>query len=235
MTVEKDGPKDMAEGLHSLASVRRVNPFRVIEPEGLPLRDRNDEDLMLMHGEGSEEAFEELVRRHQKGVFNYMHRMVQNRHIAEELTQEAFLALVKNARRYEPTAKFTTYLYAIASNIVSKEWLRAKRRPKLFSLTSLWKSKSNQDDDFDPLEHLADARVSIAEDFEHIEVSEAVNEALQELPDHQREAFVLLRFRNLSYQEISDITDSPVGTVKSRVVRAERALRPLLARFKEYL
>ncbi|MCC6144715.1 MAG: hypothetical protein IT368_12990 [Candidatus Hydrogenedentes bacterium] len=59
-----------------------------------------------------------------------MFRMVQNRHIAEELTQEVFLALVRNAGRYEPTAKFTTYLYTIASNIVSKEWARQKRRPK---------------------------------------------------------------------------------------------------------
>ena len=235
MTVEGDGQNNMPEGVHSLAPVRSANPFRVIEPEGLPLRDRGDEDLMLMHGEGSEEAFEELVRRHQRGVLNYMYRMIQNRHVAEELTQEAFLALVKNAKRYEPTAKFTTYLYAIASNIVSKEWLRAKRRPRLFSLTSFWRSKSNQDEEFDPLEHLGDARADIEENFERTEVSEAVNEALQELPDHQREAFVLLRFRNLSYEEISDITDTPVGTIKSRVVRAERALRPLLARFKEYL
>jgi len=235
LTVEGDGQNGMAEGLQKLAPLRSVTPFRVIEPEGLPLRDRGDEDLMLMHGEGSEEAFEELVRRHQKGVLNYMYRMVQNRHVAEELTQEAFLALVKNAKRYEPTAKFTTYLYAIASNIVSKEWLRVKRRPKLFSLSSFWNSKSNEDDEFDPLDHLSDARADVEEDFERAEVSEAVNGALRELPDHQREAFVLLRFRNLSYQEISDITDTPVGTVKSRVVRAERALRPLLARFREYL
>ena len=235
MTVEGDGKKGMAEGLQKLAPVRSVTPFRVIEPEGLPLRDRGDEDLMLMHGEGSEDAFEELVRRHQKGVLNYMYRMVQNRHVAEELTQEAFLALVKNAKRYEPTAKFTTYLYAIASNIVSKEWLRVKRRPKLFSLSSFWNSKSSEGDEFDPLEHLSDAHADVEEDFERAEVSEGVNGALRELPDHQREAFVMLRFRNLSYQEISDITDTPVGTVKSRVVRAERALRPLLARFREYL
>jgi RNA polymerase sigma-70 factor (ECF subfamily) len=75
---------------------------------------------MLEHARGSEEAFEELVRRHQRGVLNYMYRMVQNRQIAEELAQEVFVALVKNAQRYEPMAKFTTYLYAIASNIVSK-------------------------------------------------------------------------------------------------------------------
>jgi RNA polymerase sigma-70 factor (ECF subfamily) len=62
-----------------------------------------------------------------------------------------------------------------------------------------------------------------------------VNAALRELPEHQREAFVLRRFQDLSYEEIAEITDSPVGTVKSRVVRAERALRPLLARFRDYV
>jgi RNA polymerase sigma-70 factor (ECF subfamily) len=235
LTVEGNGQSEMAEGLKKLAPQRSVSPFRVIEPEGLPLRERSDEDLMLLHGEGSEEAFEELVRRHQKGVLNYMYRMVQNRHVAEELTQEAFMALVKNAKRYEPTAKFTTYLYAISSNIVSKEWLRAKRRPKLFSLSSFWNAKSNDEDEFNPLEHLSDSHADVGEGLERVEVSEAVNGALQELPDHQREAFVLLRFRNMSYQEISEVTDTPVGTVKSRVVRAERALRPLLSKFREYL
>ena len=88
-----------------------------------------DEQLMLDHGNGSEEAFAELMRRHQRGVLNFVYRMVQNRQIAEEITQEVFLALVKNAQRYTPTAKFTTYLYTIASNMISKEWLRRKRRP----------------------------------------------------------------------------------------------------------
>jgi RNA polymerase sigma-70 factor (ECF subfamily) len=62
-----------------------------------------------------------------------------------------------------------------------------------------------------------------------------VNAALRELPEHQREAFILRRFRDLSYEEIAEVTNSPIGTAKSRVVRAERALRPLLERFREYL
>jgi len=126
----------MAEGLTNLVMLPGVERFRVLSPAGVPVRQRSDEDLMLEHGRGSEAAFEELVRRHQRGVLNYMYRMIQNRQVAEELSQEVFLALVKNGPRYEPTAKFTTYLYTIASNVVSKEWLRAKRRPKLFSLAS---------------------------------------------------------------------------------------------------
>ena len=90
-------------------------------------------------------------------------------------------------------------------------------------------------DGFDPLEHIGDERANTLVSFQRGEVSEAVNQALRELPEHQREAFVLRRFRDLSYEEIAAVVNAPVGTVKSRVVRAERALRPLLERFREYL
>ncbi len=224
----------MAEGLRPrIAEIPREPRFRVIGPEGCPLSEWNDEALMLEHGRGSEEAFALLVQRHQKSVLNYVFRMVRNRHIAEELTQEVFVALVKNGQRYQPTAKFTTYLYTIASNIVSKEWARQKRRPRFFSLSAWW--SQGGDDGFDPLEHIGDERANVVTGFQRGEISEAVNAALKHLPEHQREAFVLRRFQELAYHEIAEILDVPVGTVKSRVVRAERALRPHLERFREYV
>ncbi len=82
---------------------------------------------------------------------------------------------------------------------------------------------------------MGDDRIDIVRDFERGEISEAVNEALMNLPEHQREAFVLHRFQDLPYQEVAEIMDVPVGTVKSRVVSAERSLRPHLERFREYL
>lgn len=190
---------------------------------------------MLEHGRGSEEAFTLLVERHQKPVLNYIYRMVQNRQVAEEITQEVFLALVKNAHRYQPTAKFTTYLYTIASNMVSKEWLRRKRRPILLSLFSNWNSSDSDGSTFHPLEHVPDEKSDTLSIFKKSEVSRAVNDALENLPDHQREAFVLRRFQDLSYIEIAEITGVPVGTAKSRVVRAERGLRPYLEKFREYV
>ena len=223
----------MAEGLKRANTRPQPGRFALVGPEGAPLSEWNDEALMLAHGKGDEAAFAELLKRHQKGVLNYIFRMVQNRHVAEELTQEVFLALVRNGSRYQPLAKFTTYLYTIASNIVSKEWLRQKCRPRLLSLSSWssWKS----DDSFDPLDHVPDERANVLTAFTRDEVNEAVNKALQNLPEHQREAFVLRRFRDLSYDEIAAIVNAPVGTVKSRVVRAERALRPHLTRYHEYM
>ena len=223
----------MADGLNNVVQLKPEPTLRVVERGEGPLRDWSDEALMLEHGKGSEDAYSVLVHRHQRGVLNYTFRMVQNRHIAEELTQEVFLALVKNAGRYKPTAKFTTYLYTIASNIVSKEWARRKRRPKFFSLSSWW----NQEDDesFNPQDHICDERANVLAAFQRGEISEAVNEALRHLPEHQRETFVLRRFQDLSYEEISEVLEVPVGTIKSRIVRAERALRPYLEKFREYI
>jgi RNA polymerase sigma-70 factor, ECF subfamily len=224
----------MAEGQRNAEAGSNIRPFRVIESEGVAIADMGDEALMLAHCDGNEAAFAELVRRHQRGVLNFIYRMVNNRHVAEELTQEVFMALVRNTERYQPTAKLTTYMYTIASNIVSKEWLRQKRRPKFLSL-SAWTNWKGDNDTFDPMESVGDERANTLLSFQRGEVSEAVNRALKELPEHQREAFVLRRFRDLSYEEIAAIVNAPVGTVKSRVVRAERALRPLLERFREYV
>ena len=207
---------------------------RVAEAAAPAIGEVTNEELMLAHGRGDEASFDELVNRHQRGVLNYFFRMLQNRQISEELTQEVFLALIKNGRRYKPTAKFTTYLYTIASNMVSKEWLRRKRRPKMLSLFVPWNGRQG-DGGFHPLEHVRDDRADTMAAFRQDEVSEAVNDALLHLPEHQRESFILRRFQDLSYQEIARIMRVPVGTAKSRVVRAERALRPLLAPYREYL
>ena len=224
----------MAEGLRNVSTPRKVTGLRVVKRETGPLKEWSDEALMLDHGKGNEQAFAELVRRHQGGVLNFTYRMVQNRHIAEELTQEVFVALVKNAQRYQPLAKFTTYLYTIASNIVTKEWNRQKRRPQLLKLFG-WLPGRNNEEENDPLSQLVDEKASVVAAFQQGEISEAVNVALGYLPTHQREAFVFRRFQELSYQEISEILAVPVGTIKSRVVRAERALRPHLERFREYI
>lgn len=223
----------MREGSKQVQTAQARPGLRLVESGGVPVAEMGNEDLMLAHGEGCEAAFSELVSRHQRGVLNYVYRMVQNRQIAEEITQEVFLALVKNAQRYKPTAKFTTYLYTIASNMVSKEWLRRKRRPKVFSLFAPWGGRESES--FHPLDHVKDEKADTVRLFKKGEVSAAVNEALKQLPEHQREAFVLRRFQDLSYKEIAEVTRVPIGTAKSRVVRAERALRPLLADYREYV
>ncbi|MCK5861346.1 MAG: sigma-70 family RNA polymerase sigma factor [Candidatus Hydrogenedentes bacterium] len=228
----------MRKNEQALKTDTNVTPLLRSLPEHgttLPPREMEDDALLFAYKEGSESAFEELVRRYQQKIFLYIYRMLQNKHIAEELTQEVFLALVKNINRYNPQGKFAAYLFAIASNKVHKEWEQRKRRPKFFSL-SFWSNNPNAaHDGASPLDTIPDTKACVEKSFKRKEVSDAVHEALKHLPERYREAFVLRRFLDLSYNEIADITDCPIGTAKSRVVRAERKLRPYLLHFREYL
>ncbi|HOJ69516.1 MAG TPA: RNA polymerase sigma factor [Candidatus Hydrogenedentes bacterium] len=198
----------------------------------VPLSSLSDEELMLLFGNGRQEAFEELVRRHHKPVYGYIYRMVQNRHIAEELTQDVFLGLVQNAQRYTPTAKFTHYLYSIASRLVYREWNQRKRRPLLFSL---FRGRSEDEDGDEFVDTLPDGRASIREKLERDEIVSAITEALAKIPPVYREPYILHRFQDLSYEEIVEILGCPLGTVKSRIFRAEKMLQPLLEPYRAYL
>jgi len=198
----------------------------------VPLSSLSDEELMLLFGNGRQEAFEELVRRHHKPVYGYIYRMVQNRHIAEELTQDVFLGLVQNAQRYTPTAKFTHYLYSIASRLVYREWNQRKRRPLLFSL---FRGRSEEEEGDEFVDTLPDGRASIREKLERDEIVSAITEALAKIPPVYREPYILHRFQDLSYEEIVEILGCPLGTVKSRIFRAEKMLQPLLEPYRAYL
>lgn len=209
-----------------------------VRKEEISLSEWTDEALMLAFGEGNEEAFEELVRRYQKSIFNYMYRMVHNWHIAEELTQEVFTALVHNADRYQPTAKFSTYVFTIASHTLSRERFRNKRRSLIFDFSAWWRSRDFSEEneiEWRKIEQQADPKANVWNNAKNAEISEAINEALKRIPAHQREAFVLKRLLDLPYEEVASILDVPIGTAKTRVVRAEKALRPFLQHFREYL
>ncbi len=225
-----------------MAKTVKKETARAIKPPSLKLADTppvwaemGEHALMRAHQEGSEASLEEPIHRYQRIIFGYIYRMLQNKHIAEELTQEVFLALVRNADRYVDQGKFASYLFAIASNKIHKEWEQRRVRPAFFSLSFWSGSPETEDGEPTPLEVLSDDKACVVTAFKRGEISDAVNEALKHLPEHYREAFVLRRFMDLSYEEIAEITDCPVGTVKSRVVRAERGLRPYLERFREYL
>jgi RNA polymerase sigma-70 factor (ECF subfamily) len=216
---------------------QRPAHLRVISERGQPTdySVQDDDTLMLAYQQGSEEAFEELVHRYQRSIFSYVFRMLQNRHIAEEVTQEVFLALVRNSDRYAPQGKFSSYLFAIASNKIYKEWEQRRRRPRFFSLSFWNNDNASSDGGLSPLDVLDDKNACVEKACERSEISKAINDALKHLPTHYREAFVLRRFQDLSYDEIAEILDCPVGTIKSRVARAEKGLRPYLEKFREYL
>jgi RNA polymerase sigma factor (sigma-70 family) len=167
----------------------------------------SDEHLMLAFSKGSPDAFSELFRRYKQAIYGFFRRRVADPSHAEELTQEAFLALVRSGSRYEPRALFRTYLYAIALKI-----LRGHRRKAAFRSTFL----GHRDQ---------------APDVLHYDGTESalwVRRAVAKLDPINREILMLREFEQLSYAEIADLLRLPVNTVRSRLFRARLALRSLL-------
>jgi RNA polymerase sigma-70 factor (ECF subfamily) len=182
-----------------------------------------DEDLMLRTGRGDVEAFEALVARHQSGLVNYFFRLYWDRYRAEDQAQEVLLKVYNHARDYQPTAKFTTYLYRIAHNCWVDDLRRTKRERNQVSLDV-------QDAEGASLRDLVFASGDDPRDeARKEEVVEAVIRAVDALPDEHKAVFVLSEIEGMSYLAISRILEIPEGTVKSRMHAAVGKLRERLA------
>ncbi len=162
---------------------------------------------MLEFCKGSREAFGELFKRYKQPIFGYFCRRVPERALAEELTQETFLALYRAGGRYEVKALFRTYLYAVAMKI-----LQAQRRKASFR-SAFW-GKSEKADG-------TSAR-------DATESNLWVREAIGKLGAVDREMLMLREFEQLSYAEITELLKLPLNTVRSRLFRSRMALRDLL-------
>jgi RNA polymerase sigma-70 factor (ECF subfamily) len=201
--------------------------------EDAPLEERSDEDLMLLYAEGEAAAFEILVARHEKPVFNYILRSCGRRGIAEELLQEVFMRVIKSAPRYKQTAKFTTWLYTIARNIC----IDRARKDGRYTEMSLDRKVGG--DEGDEGAAFVDLLVDEDADASHVHYDRALfrerlQEALAELPEEQREVFLLKIISGKKFREIAEIVDSPVPTCKSRMRYALKALRGHLADYRDY-
>jgi len=166
-----------------------------------------DERLMLSFAEGRAEAFGALFSRYKQPVFGFFRRRVTDPGLAEEMAQETFLAVLKAAGRYEQTALFRTWLYAIAFRI-----LRAHRRKAAFRAVFLG------------------ARDEAAEPAAagSVDVDVMMRLAVRKLDELDREVLLLREFEHLSYAEIADVLRVPLNTVRSRLFRARTALHGLL-------
>ncbi len=188
---------------------------------------RTDEELMLAFREGDSRAFEPLVVRHRRGLFNFLLRSVQNRSRAEELLQEVFLRVVRSRARYQQTAKFTTWVYTIARNLCVDE----SRRQKFRRTVSLDAPRGKRDDGggVSMLDQTAAQQVGTDEAAEGPRIQNRVAAAVARLPDDQREVFLMRQISGLSFKEIGRAVGAPENTVKSRMRYALEKLRNELA------
>lgn len=184
------------------------------------LRGMSDEELMRQLQSGVEEAFNILVDRYRDRLASYLYHFLHDDKQAEDLLQETFLRLFRNRHSYEPIAKFSTWLYTIAGNLARSEY-RRRRRHRTTSL-----HVSGDGDEYElpiPSESLAPDRY--AERGIH---SVSIQNALDRLGEDFREVVVLRDVQLLSYEEISEITGLPMGTVKSRINRGRAKLQEML-------
>jgi RNA polymerase sigma-70 factor (ECF subfamily) len=179
-----------------------------------------DEALMGRYARGDAAAFELLYRRHELRVWRYLERSVRNKATADELMQEVWFAVARDALRYEPTARFTTWLFTIAHNRMIDS-IRASR-PHL-SLDSVGYEAAVVIQQFTAEPGAGPLAGAVAE-----EQSAAILKAIEHLPREQREAFLLQIEAELGVEEIAAITGNSFETTKSRLRYARTKLRELL-------
>ncbi|HEY3294441.1 MAG TPA: sigma-70 family RNA polymerase sigma factor [bacterium] len=178
-----------------------------------------DEDLILAFQNGDVSAFEEIVRRYRDPLFNFVVRLLGDAFFSEDIVQETFLRVYRNRHRYHQVAKFSTWIYTIASNLAKTELRRRKVR-NFFSISS----KGEDEKDYD----LVDTSSDIERDVDGALKSEIILKEINALPYHFKEAVLLRDIQDLSYEEISQILNVPLGTVKSRVNRGRSRLQKRL-------
>ena len=166
---------------------------------------------------GETEAFEDLVRAHEKTVYNLALRMTGNPQDAEDMAQEAFLKAYRSLPEFRGESKFSVWLYRIVSNVCLDHLRRQSRRPAVSLTTEDEEGEAQQWDV--PDESLSPERL-----LEQKLTREAVQKGLRQLPEEQRQILLLREIKGLSYEEIGDILELEPGTVKSRIFRARKRL-----------
>lgn len=188
-----------------------------------------DERLMERFQNGNAAAFQALVDRHGGRIFNFVLRHVRDRAAAEDLTQEVFLRVVKNARSFRAQSKFTTWLYTIARN----QCIDALRKAKHRRHAALDKPLGHEADGATLLDLIADDQPDQGAELRDRRFVGALESALAQLPEEQREVFLMREVEGLKFREIADVMGIPENTVKSRMRYALEALRGHLARFED--
>jgi RNA polymerase sigma factor (sigma-70 family) len=180
----------------------------------------SDESLMARYGRGDAAAFEQLYRRHEMRVWRYLERNVRNRATADELMQEVWFAVARDATRYEASAGFTTWLFTIAHNRMIDSIRATRQQLSLETVGYEAQSVVGQ--------LTADPGAGPFAQAVSRDQAGALMQAVAALPGEQREAFLLQVEGDLSVEEIATITDSSFETTKSRLRYARTKLRELL-------
>ena len=196
--------------------------------------DATDEALMARFNGGDRAAFVTLVRRHQTRLYNFAFRHVRSAAAAEEVVQDTFVRVLQNAREFTPTSRFVAWAHSIARNLCIDALRKAAHR-KHPSLDDTTGRDHHGNGEGAPLANrMPDEKASVENAIVSTEIRERVISAVAELPEEQREVFLLREISDLSFREIAEIVGAPENTVKSRMRYALERLQSTLSAYEEY-
>lgn len=190
---------------------------------------RSDVQLMLDVKSGDDSSFELLLRKYRTPVVNFLYRMVRDTAAAEDLAQEVFLRVYRARGQYLPTAKFTTWMFRIATNLALNALRDGRYRKQEVSIDRSPSDQSADGENAQPALEIADRQPSIELELIRRDRAEQIRRAVEALPEKQRAAVLLHKYQEMDYDEIAGVLGCSESALKSLLFRAYETLRVELA------
>jgi RNA polymerase sigma-70 factor (ECF subfamily) len=186
----------------------------------------SDADMMLRVKAGDDSAFDYLVQKYRRPIIGFMYRMAHNTAVAEDLAQEVFLRIYRSRGSYEPSAKFSTWLYRIATNL-AVNYARDTRHERRENTMPL----DEADEETGQTPDLADKTPNVEEQILRQERLRAIRQKVEALPERQRMAVIMHKYQQMDYRQIAQVLKLSESATKSLLFRAYEALRSELKDF----
>jgi RNA polymerase sigma-70 factor (ECF subfamily) len=197
-----------------------------VQPNGAPAADLSDAEIMLRVKAGDDSAFNYLIEKYRRPMISFMYRMVHNSAIAEEMAQEVFLRVYRSREGYAASAKFTTWLYRIATNLAVNH-ARDNKHERPETKVSLDETDEETGLSID----VADSTLNVEQQMLRCERLAAIRRQVEELPERQRIAVVMHKYQNMDYRQIAVVLHLSESATKSLLFRAYQTLRETLKDF----
>lgn len=188
--------------------------------------EQTDAEVMLRVKAGDDSAFDFLVQKYRRPIINFMYRMAHNTAAAEDLAQEVFLRVYRSRSSYEASAKFTTWLYRIATNL-GMNYSRDTRHERPENIMNL----DEPDEETGQSPDLADKTPSVEEEIMQRERLNAIRQRVEALPERQKMAVLMHKYQQMDYRQIADVLKLSESATKSLLFRAYETLRTQLKEF----
>jgi RNA polymerase sigma-70 factor, ECF subfamily len=198
--------------------------------KAVDLRSASDQDVVALARDGRESAYRELIRRYERPVFSLIYRMVRDRETAEDLAQETFIKVLNAIGTYRPEFKFSSWVFKIANNTA----IDHLRRKELDTLSLEGSPHATTPDGVEATAlQVGSGDESPLETVEAIELGGEIERAIAQLRPEYRSCILLRHVEGRAYEEIAEMLDLPLGTVKTYIHRARHELRLALQHLRE--